>query len=203
MCLLHFPFLAFFTRFGRWTSVFFVFFSSPRQSLELNFFFVLPAQVEIGAFVFISSSPPQTFSLFYYHAILRGVEAPWKPGEVGFFAGRLAPRSSLYPREEKQPMCIPVFFPFSSRYISVCLCAHNKQNLLSIFTSPNNGICADELAGRAERFGSDPLLFLRAICALKRFLFLAVRTRFWHVQTIIPHVLFISCWQERLGFLVY
>lgn len=75
-------------------------------------------------------------------------------------------------------MCIPVFFPFSSRYISVCLCAHNKQNLLSICTSPNNGICADELAGRAERFGSDPLLFLRAICALKRFLFLAVRTRF-------------------------
>ena len=127
MCLLHFPFLAFFTRFGRWTSVFF---SPPRArvwSSTFFFFFVLPAQVEIGAFVFISSSPPQTFSLFYYYSILRGVEAPWKPGEVGFFAGRLAPRSSLYPREEKQPMCIPVFFPFSSCYISVCLCATTNR----------------------------------------------------------------------------
>ena len=168
------------------------FFPSPRQSLELNFFFVLPAQVEIGAFVSISSPPPQTL---FFIIICTPCSAVQRRGSGLFFLFffRWAPRSSLNPREEKQPMCIPVFFPFSSCYISVCLCAHNKQNLLSIFTSPNNGICADELAGRAERFGfSSAFVFTRDLRLKKRCFISRGPDSFWHVQTIIPHVLFIS-----------
>ena len=147
--------------------------------------------MEIGAFVSISSPPhkPSFLSLF----VLRAPRC--SGGEVGFFSFFFswAPRSSLNTREEKQPMCIPVFFPFSSCYISVCLCAHNKQNLLSIFTSPNNGICADELAGRAERFGfSSAFVFTRDLRLKKRCFISRGPDSFWHVQTIIPHVLFIS-----------
>lgn len=173
MCLLTFVFKAFFFFPEKaWT----INFHAPASELELNF--ALPEQVEIGAFVLIF---PPFFSLFFLY--LRGAEAPLQvPGSRGkcaFFAGRLALHNTAIlgrrRRAKKKRRYMHPVFPlslFSLCYISVCLCAHNKQNLLSIFTYPNNGICADKRAGEPNiphrRFESYRFC-LCAICALKMF----------------------------------
>ena len=186
-----------------WTVNFWFFFPPRARVWSSTFFCLTCTGGDRCVFFHFFSPPPQTL---FFIIICTPCSAVQRRGSGLFFSFffRWAPRSSLNPREEKQPMCIPVFFPFSSCYISVCLCAHNKQNLLSIFTSPNNGICADELAGRAERFGfSSAFVFTRDLRLRKRCFISRGPDSFWHVQTIIPHVLFISRWQERLGFVVY
>lgn len=111
----------------------------------------------------------------------RGVlQAPDSRGKCAF-CGAFGAAQHRYPLEEKKGDMHPVFplSLFSLYYISVCLyhsakrpSAHNKQNLLSIFTYPNNGICADKLAGEPNiphrRFESYRFC-LCAICALKIF----------------------------------
>lgn len=134
--------------------------------------------------------------VFSSSAVQRRPVGSRQPGKRAFSAGRLALHNTALPgrrKKKKKGDMHPVFPRSLCRlyYISVCVCAHNKQNLLSIFTYPNNGICAYKLAGEPNiphrRFQSYRFC-LCAICALKIF-FLTVRSHLAHFNNYSPSVI--------------
>lgn len=155
------------------------------------------ARVRVGAQLCLTCTGGNRCVCFrffpFFH--LRDVEASCRlleAGESELFTGRLALLSTAI-LERKKGDIRPVFSPslYSLCYISVCLCAHNKQNLLSIFTYPNNGICADKLAGEPNvphgRFDSYRFC-LCAICALK--IFPLFRSHLAHFDNYFPSVIY-------------
>lgn len=109
------------------------------SELELNF--VLPAQVEVGALVFIFFPPYIFFSL-------RDVEAScWllRAGN-GLFLRGVWRRTTPLSFGGKQAMCIPLFLSSACFiFASACVPATNRT-LSSVFASLNSWIC-DKLAG--------------------------------------------------------